>query len=71
MEKYDYLTEELKKYKTDINESNEKIISVKETFAKQITNGLGNEIKNGLKPKKITFKDKVKYFFNKLINVYG
>ena len=71
MKNDNYLSEEISGLKRDIDSNTESLNSIKESYALQIKNGLGNKIKEDMKPKKLTFKDKVKIFFNKLINVYG
>lgn len=63
-----YLSNEITSLMEEKTASNEKIDVCKNAFAQQIKNGLGNDIKNELKPKE---KSKISKFFDKLFSVYG
>ena len=70
-----YLSGEIDQLKEDILSGQEKVRVAQYAFAEEIKRGLGNEIKNKIKPVTPTkwqlFKYKIKGIFNKLDQIYG
>lgn len=68
MDKKSYLDDSIETLKNEIKVKDEQVNRVKYLFAEEVKKHIGEEIKREIKPSK---KNKVKQFFNKILNIYG